>query len=94
MTAVKPLTDSAVKTAKFDTTAPANNTRRDGSGLELRISKSSKSWVFKYVNPVNGKRTNMSFGQYPDISLALARQMRQDQPLIGRPAKRRRRPLR
>jgi len=52
MTAVKPLTDSAVKTAKFDTTAPANNTRRDGSGLELRISKSSKSWVFKYVNPV------------------------------------------
>ncbi|MGL6569169.1 tyrosine-type recombinase/integrase [Aeromonas caviae] len=76
--ALKPLTDSAVKMAKFDPNTPANNTRRDGSGLELRISKSSKSWVFKYVSPASGKRTNMGFGQYPDVGLALARQMRQD----------------
>ncbi|WP_323908528.1 tyrosine-type recombinase/integrase [Aeromonas caviae] len=76
--AIKPLTDSSVKTAKFDSDAPANNTRRDGQGLELRISKTAKSWLFKYYRPADGKRTNMSFGQYPDVSLAMARQKRQE----------------
>lgn len=78
MAAVKPLTDSTVKTAKFDPETPANNTRRDGQGLELRISKTAKSWLFKYYRPADGKRTNMSFGQYPDVSLAMARQKRQE----------------
>lgn len=76
--AIKPLTDTSVKSAKFDHDAPANNTRRDGHGLELRISKTAKSWLFKYYRPADGKRTNMSFGQYPDVSLVMARQKRKE----------------
>ncbi|WP_040307118.1 integrase arm-type DNA-binding domain-containing protein [Agarivorans albus] len=46
----------------------------DGGGLPLRIRPNgSKWWFFDYVAPVSGKRFKISFGQYPEVSLADAR---------------------
>lgn len=78
MAKVPPLTDSAVRTAKFNPDDAKLNTRRDGQGLELRITATSKSWLFKYYRPADSKRTNISFGQYPDVTLAMARERRQE----------------
>lgn len=78
MAKVAPLTDSSVRTAKFNPDDAKLNTRRDGQGLELRITATSKSWLFKYYRPADSKRTNISFGQYPDVSLAMAREKRQE----------------
>ena len=73
---ITPLTNTQVKQAKAkekDYYLP------DGQGLQLRISsKGKKSWVFKYQTPITKKRTNISFGSYPEISLALARKRREE----------------
>jgi len=46
----------------------------DGNGLLLRVKPNgSKLWIFNYVRPYTKKRVNISFGRYPDISLADAR---------------------
>ncbi|HCG7669123.1 TPA: tyrosine-type recombinase/integrase [Vibrio parahaemolyticus] len=46
----------------------------DGQGLKLRIKPNgSKSWLFNYLKPISRKRTNLSLGTYPDLSLANAR---------------------
>lgn len=51
----------------------------DGDGLDLRVRpKGSKVWIFKCYHPITRNRTNMSFGSYPEISLAKARQLRLD----------------
>jgi integrase len=50
----------------------------DGSGLLLRIKPNgTKLWIFNYQRPITKKRANLSFGKYPDISLADARSLRQ-----------------
>jgi integrase len=49
----------------------------DGGGLELKIKPTgTKKWTFKYYKPFTKKRTNLTFGVYPDISLADARKLR------------------
>jgi len=46
----------------------------DGKGLALRVRPSgSKIWLFNYPKPFTKKRTNISFGTYPDVTLAIAR---------------------
>lgn len=46
----------------------------DGKGLMLRIKPSgSKLWIFNYTHPHSKKRANLSFGIFPDVSLAKAR---------------------
>lgn len=51
----------------------------DGQGLFLLIkSKGRKLWRFRYVKPLSTKQTDLSFGAYPDISLAQARKMRDE----------------
>ncbi len=46
----------------------------DGDGLRLRIKPNgSKQCIFNYYRPTNGKRANLSFGMYPEISLLQAR---------------------
>lgn len=70
------LTDTKVKNAKTESN---EITLLDGEGLELRIKPNGgKRWVFKYQKPTDKKRTNMGFGTYPEISLAAARQRRQE----------------
>lgn len=70
----KPLTNTEVDKAK-----PKEKEYNlvDGSGLMLRVKPSgSKSWFFNYYQPITKKRKKMSFGTYPAVSLANARQRR------------------
>lgn len=47
----------------------------DGKGLMLRIKPNgSKLWLFNYTRPFTKKRANISFGAYPDVTLARARE--------------------
>ena len=73
---VTPLNDTQIKSAKEQ---GKDYTLSDGQGLQMRVkTNSSKLWVFKYTQPFTKKRTNISFGKYPDVSLKQARAMRSD----------------
>jgi len=70
----KPLTNTEVKQAK-----PKDKQYKlsDGDGLQLRIMpNSSKQWLLGYIKPINKKRTSLSLGSYPEVSLAQARKKR------------------
>ena len=50
----------------------------DGGGLQLRIKPSgSKTWLLDYYRPYTKKRTSISFGAFPEVSLAEARSKRE-----------------
>ena len=54
-------------------------TLTDGGGLYLHISKAgTKAWRIDYTTPITRKRVTVTLGQYPEITLATARQMRTD----------------
>ena len=54
-------------------------TLTDGGGLYLHISKAgTKAWRIDYTTPITRKRVTVTLGQYPEITLAAARQMRTD----------------
>ncbi|MBT5031301.1 MAG: integrase arm-type DNA-binding domain-containing protein, partial [Proteobacteria bacterium] len=70
----KPLTNTEVKQSK-----PREKvyTLSDGEGLQLRIKPNgSKLWLLDYKRPYTKKRTSLSFGSYPELSLAEARKKR------------------
>ena len=70
----KPLTNTEVDRAKPQAKI---SSLFDGDGLELKVNPTgTKKWVFKYYKPFTKKRTNLTFGVYPDISLADARKLR------------------
>lgn len=70
------LTDSKLRAAK---PAEKEYNLGDGSGLSLRVRPDGvRLWLFNYYRPANKKRANISFGPYPDVSLAAARQKRSD----------------
>ncbi|WP_020162384.1 integrase domain-containing protein [Cycloclasticus pugetii] len=72
----KPLTNTEVKQAK-----PKDKefNLSDGDGLSLKVKPSgSKLWFFNYYRPHSKKRANMSFGSFPEVSLAQARAKRLD----------------
>jgi len=49
----------------------------DGQGLMLRVKPSgSKLWLFNYYRPYTKIRANFSFGTYPNVTLAMAREER------------------
>jgi len=71
---VTPLSDTEVKHAK---PRDKDYELSDGDGLMVRIRTSgTKVWLLKYHKPHTKKRTNLSFGNYPEISLANARKKR------------------
>ena len=72
----KPLTNTEVKQAK-----PKDKiyTLSDGNGLQLRVKPNgSKLWLFDYRRPYTNKRTCLSFGSFPELSLAEVRGKRND----------------
>jgi integrase len=70
----KPLTNTEVKQAKLKEKLYK---LYDGEGLQLRIMPSgSKVWLFDYKRPYTKKRTCLSLGAYPAVSIADARKMR------------------
>lgn len=73
---VKPLNNTQVSACK-----PADKpyTLTDGDGLYLHVSRSgTKAWRVDFTTPITKKRVTMTLGQYPEITLANARQMRAD----------------
>ena len=71
----KPLSDTEIKQAKPKT---KEYNLADGNGLYLRVKPNgTKLWLFNYSRPYTRKRANLSFGQYPALTLANARQKRQ-----------------
>ena len=74
MAKTNPLTNTEVKQAK-----PKEKIYKlsDGDGLQLRVMPNgSKKWLLDFRDPYTKKRTSMSFGPYPAISLAEARKLR------------------
>jgi integrase len=67
-----PLTDIAVKKAK--PTLKAYRLADSGSLFLFVTPAGGKSWRWKYL--VDGKQKLMTFGLYPDVSLAQARELR------------------
>ena len=69
------LTNTQIKQAK---PRDSEFSLHDGQGLSLRIRPNgSKTWMFNYYVPILKKRTKVSFGVYPEVSLSLARQRRE-----------------
>ena len=70
----KPLTNTEVQQAK-----PKDKEFNlvDGTGLALRVKPNgSKLWIFNYYRPYTKKRTSLSLGAYPAVTLAEARKRR------------------
>lgn len=73
---IKPLTPTQIKNAK---PKDKEYSLSDGDNLFLLILPSgSKSWRFNYVRPITKKRTKISLGLFPDITLAEARAIRDE----------------
>lgn len=71
-----PLTDTKIKTAK---PSEKDYTLSDGNGLYLLVkSIGTKIWRFNYYRPTSKVRALVSFGAYPEISLADARLKRDE----------------
>lgn len=71
---VPPLTNTQVANAK---PKAKEYNLADGSGLYLRVKPNgSKIWVFNYQAPFTKKRSNISLGMFPDVSIAHARKER------------------
>lgn len=70
---IVPLVNSQIKNAK-----PKEKEYNlfDGDGLFLRVRNNSKVWMFSYSAPYTKKRTKISFGMYPQVSLSDARRRR------------------
>ena len=67
----KPLTNTEVKQAKPKS---KEYNLADGNGLHLRVKPNgTKLWLFNYTRPYTKKRTNLSLGIYPNLSLSEAR---------------------
>lgn len=76
----RPLTNNEILKAK---TREKDFTLHDGEGLFLLVKTSGKKlWRFRYQRPVSNSRTNLSLGSYPALTLAAARQIR-DQHLAS-----------
>lgn len=68
------LTDLQCRNAKAKPDGKPNRIT-DGDGLYLEVSASgSKYWRRNYRRPVTGKQNTLSFGTYPDVSAAAARE--------------------
>ena len=72
----KPLTNTEVDKSK---PKDKEYTLSDGNNLFLLILPSGvKSWRFNYSRPHTKKRTKISLGTYPAVSLAEARAIREE----------------
>lgn len=70
----RPLTNNEILKAKA---REKDFTLHDGNGLFLLVKTSGKKlWRFRYQRPGSKSRTNLSLGSYPALTLAAARQIR------------------
>ncbi|WP_434128664.1 integrase domain-containing protein [Klebsiella quasipneumoniae] len=70
----RPLTNNEILKAK---PREKDFTLHDGDGLFLLVKTTGKKlWRFRYQRQNSGSRTNLSLGSYPALTLATARQIR------------------
>ncbi|EPM4147180.1 integrase [Klebsiella pneumoniae] len=70
----RPLTNNEILKAKPH---EKDFTLHDGDGLFLLVKTTGKKlWRFRYQRPGSSSRTNLSLGSYPALTLAAARQIR------------------
>lgn len=70
----KPLTSTEIKNSKPKSKEYKLN---DGGGLSFRVRiNGTKDWIFRYYEPFTKKRKDISFGSFPTVSLADARNKR------------------
>ncbi|KRR30740.1 integrase domain-containing protein [Klebsiella pneumoniae] len=70
----RPLTNNEILKAK---PREKDFTLHDGDGLFLLVKTTGKKlWRFRYQRPGSSSRTNLSLGSYPALTLAAARQIR------------------
>ncbi len=70
----RPITNNEILEAK---PREKDFTLHDGDGLFLLVKTTGKKlWRFRYQRPVSSSRTNLSLGSYPALTLAAARQIR------------------
>lgn len=73
---IKPLTASQCEKKKYSP-IQRENILRDGGGLYLHIGRSGrKVWRLDYRRPFTQKETSITFGEFPNISLLEAREIR------------------
>ncbi|MDY4280574.1 MAG: integrase arm-type DNA-binding domain-containing protein [[Pasteurella] mairii] len=71
------LTNTQVERSKHD--PRGKKELNDGNGLFLELKPTgAKVWRFRYSHPTTNKRTKITIGNYPDITLAQARQQREE----------------
>lgn len=76
----KPLTNTEVSQAK---PRDKEYNLSDGGCLALRVkSNGTKTWLFNYFHPHTNKRTNISFGTFPTVSLKQARESREEAKIL------------
>lgn len=74
---IKPLTDTQVRSLRYNPDTPSQNILRDGDNLYIEVSKTNKkTWKISYKHPITNKENIFTVGNYPYISLADARQKR------------------
>jgi integrase len=71
----KPLTDTAVRSAKYVVDASKKQTLSDSGGLYLELAPAGGKW-WRLAYRFSGKRKLLSLGTYPAVSLADARDRR------------------
>ncbi|WP_439291371.1 integrase arm-type DNA-binding domain-containing protein [Lonepinella koalarum] len=72
----KPLNATEISKAK---TKDKDYKLADGQGLYLLVKSTGiKLWRFNYVKPVTNKRTDISLGIYPEVTLADARRRKEE----------------
>src|SRR5450631_2440857 len=71
----KILTDALIRALTAPKTGRLEYADTRSGGLALRVTAAGvKSWSFRFRDPVSGKPARFSIGQYPEVSLADARE--------------------
>lgn len=75
------LNDKTISAAKAKNAPRTVYALTDGQGLYLEVDHAkakSHQWRFQFKSPTTGKRNRLSFGDYPTVSIANARQKAQE----------------
>jgi Arm DNA-binding domain len=71
----KILTDTLIRALMAPETGRLEYADTRSGGLAFRVTAAGvKSWSFRFRDPVSGKPARFSIGQYPEVSLANARE--------------------
>jgi integrase len=68
-----PLTDTRIRALPHPASGQVDVADTRVPGLFLRVSATSKRWLFRFTCPNTGRRSRVALAKYPDLGLAAAR---------------------